>query len=181
MWLTLAGLAAASALEREEVGVVTIATQAQVGPFDGVPLSRVQDELLLRQLHHAGAKLVPVVIHIYDLHTHTHKQKHTQIMSSSVSNHTHIQAISSHTHTHTHLLLVPEHVRMYLICATYAQPEHLHLASAGPFIYNHCAFLMPDCVFVLCCTVQHPWHRWSVSPGPQAIHTHLVTECRHYR
>lgn len=51
--ITLAGLTAASALKGEQVGVVAVAPQAQVGPPDVVPPVRVEHELGLRQLHHA--------------------------------------------------------------------------------------------------------------------------------
>lgn len=45
---TLSGLAAASALEGEEVGVIAIAAQAKVRPPDSIALVCVQDELHLR-------------------------------------------------------------------------------------------------------------------------------------
>lgn len=60
----LPGVAAAAALEGEEVGVEAVAAQAQVGPPDGVALVRVQDELPLRQLHHPRAQLVPLIVHV---------------------------------------------------------------------------------------------------------------------
>lgn len=62
--VTLARLTAAAALKGEEVGVVTIAAQAQVRPPDVVAAMRVQDQLAVRQLHHAGAQLVPIVVHV---------------------------------------------------------------------------------------------------------------------
>lgn len=49
---TLSGLTAPAALEGEQVGVVTIAPQAQVGPPDVVTAMRVEDELGIGQLHH---------------------------------------------------------------------------------------------------------------------------------
>lgn len=67
--VTLARLTAAAALKGEEVGVVTIAAQAQVRPPDVVAAMRVQDQLAVRQLHHAGAQLVPIVVHVDHLPT----------------------------------------------------------------------------------------------------------------
>ena len=49
--LTLPGLASPAALEGEEIGVVAIATEAEVGPPNGISLPGVQDELALRELH----------------------------------------------------------------------------------------------------------------------------------
>ena len=64
MCLTLAGLAAPAALEGEEVGVVAVAAQAEVGPADGVSLAGVQDELRLCELHGARTQLVALIIYI---------------------------------------------------------------------------------------------------------------------
>lgn len=62
--LTLPCLAAAAALEGEEVGVVAVAAQAEVGPPDRVPLVSVQDELRLRQLHDPRPQLVAFIVHV---------------------------------------------------------------------------------------------------------------------
>lgn len=50
--LTLARLAAAAALKREQVRVIAIAAQAQVRPPDVVTAMGVEDELGISQLHH---------------------------------------------------------------------------------------------------------------------------------
>ena len=50
--LTLARLTAAATFKGEEVGVIAIAPQAEVGPADSVPLVQVQHQLTLGQLHH---------------------------------------------------------------------------------------------------------------------------------
>lgn len=60
----MARLAAAAALEREEVGVVAVAPQGHVGPPDDVAALGVEDELGFGHLHHAGAQLVPIVVHV---------------------------------------------------------------------------------------------------------------------
>lgn len=57
-------LAAAAALEGEEVGVVAVAAQAEVGPPDRVPLVSVQDELRLCQLHDPRSQLVAFIVHV---------------------------------------------------------------------------------------------------------------------
>lgn len=62
--LTLPRLAAPAALEGEEVGVVAVAAQAEVGPPDGIALVRVQDELRLRQLHNPRSQLVTFIVHV---------------------------------------------------------------------------------------------------------------------
>ena len=73
---TLSRLAAAPALKGEQVGVVAIATQAQVRPPDVIPAVRVEHQLALRQLHHARAQLIAIVVHVDHLaHTHTHRLK----------------------------------------------------------------------------------------------------------
>lgn len=50
--LTLACLTAAATLKGEEIGVVAIAPQAEVGPADSFLLVQVQHQLTLGQLHH---------------------------------------------------------------------------------------------------------------------------------
>lgn len=62
--LTLARLTTAATLEGEEVGVIAVAPQAEVGPADGLTPTQVQHQLALRQLHHPRAQLHPLVIHI---------------------------------------------------------------------------------------------------------------------
>lgn len=70
---TLSRLAAAAALKGEQVGVVAIATQAQVGPPDIITPMGVEHQLCLGQLHYTRAQLIPIVIHVDHLtHTHTH-------------------------------------------------------------------------------------------------------------
>lgn len=64
---TLPCLAPASTLEGEEVGVITIATKAQVRPPDCITLVCTENQLLLRQLHDPSAQLVPVIVHIHHL------------------------------------------------------------------------------------------------------------------
>lgn len=65
--LTLARLTAAATLEGEEVGVVTVAPQAEVRPADGFPLVQMQHHLTLGQLHHPRAQLHPFIIHVCHL------------------------------------------------------------------------------------------------------------------
>lgn len=65
--VTLAGLTAASTLKGEQVGVVTVAAQAEVRPPDGVPFPCVKNELCLSELHDSRAQLVALIIHIGDL------------------------------------------------------------------------------------------------------------------
>ena len=67
MLFTLPCLAATTALEREQVGVVAVATQAEIGPPDGVPLTCVKNELSLGELHDPRAQLVSLIVHIGDL------------------------------------------------------------------------------------------------------------------
>lgn len=65
--LTLASLTPPATLKREEVGVVAIAPQAEVRPADGLAPMQVQHQLTLGQLHHSGAQLHPLIIHIRHL------------------------------------------------------------------------------------------------------------------
>lgn len=62
--LTLPCVASTTALEGEEVGVIAIAAQAEVGPPDSISLVSVQDELRLCQLHNPRSQLVTFIIHI---------------------------------------------------------------------------------------------------------------------
>lgn len=62
--LTLSCLAATATLEGEEVGVVAIATQAQVRPFDGLTLAGAEHQLHVGQLHDTSAQLVSIVVNI---------------------------------------------------------------------------------------------------------------------
>lgn len=57
-------VAATAALEGEEVGVVAIAAQAEVGPPDCISLVSVQDELRLRQLHNPRSQLITFIVHV---------------------------------------------------------------------------------------------------------------------
>lgn len=65
--LTLPSLTATTALKRKQVGVVAVASQAEVRPPDGVPLTRVKNELGLGELHDPRAQLVALIVHIGDL------------------------------------------------------------------------------------------------------------------
>lgn len=65
--LTLPGLTAATTLKRKKVGVVAVATQAEIRPPDGIPLACVKDELRLCELHGPRTQLVALIIHIGDL------------------------------------------------------------------------------------------------------------------
>lgn len=65
--LTLASLTPAATLKREEVGVVAIAPQAEVRPADSLAPMQVQHQLALGQLHHSGAQLHPLIIHVRHL------------------------------------------------------------------------------------------------------------------
>ncbi len=67
MLLTLPGLTASAALKRKEVGVVAVASQAEIRPPDGVPLTCVKNELRLGELHDPRAQLVALIVHIGDL------------------------------------------------------------------------------------------------------------------
>lgn len=62
--LTLPRVAATATLEGEEVGVVAVAAQAEVGPPDCISLVSVQDELCLRQLHQPSSQLVSFIVHV---------------------------------------------------------------------------------------------------------------------
>jgi len=64
---TLSRLTTAAALKWKQVGVVAVATQAEIRPPDGVPLTRVKDELSLSELHDPRAQLVALIVHIDDL------------------------------------------------------------------------------------------------------------------
>lgn len=57
-------LAATTALKGEEVGVIAIAAQAEVGPPDSISLVSVQDELRLCQLHNPRSQLVTFIVHV---------------------------------------------------------------------------------------------------------------------
>lgn len=57
-------LAAPAALEGEEVGVVAVAAQAEVGPPDSISLVSVQDELRLCQLHNPRSQLITFIVHV---------------------------------------------------------------------------------------------------------------------
>lgn len=65
--LTLSSLTAATALKREQVRVVAVASQTEIRPPDGVPLPCVKNELSLGELHDSRAQLVALIIHISDL------------------------------------------------------------------------------------------------------------------
>lgn len=69
--LTLSSLTAPATLKGEEVGVIAVAPQTEVGPSDGISLACVQYELGLCELHSARAQLIPLIIHI----GHLHRQK----------------------------------------------------------------------------------------------------------
>lgn len=60
-------MAATATLEGEEVGVVAVAAQAEVGPPDCISLVSVQDELRLRQLHNPRSQLVAFIVHVRHL------------------------------------------------------------------------------------------------------------------
>lgn len=59
--------AVTTALEGEEVGVIAIAAQAEVGPPDSISLVSVQDELRLCQLHNPKSHLVTFIVHLHYL------------------------------------------------------------------------------------------------------------------
>lgn len=86
--LTLPGLTATAALKRKQVGVVAVAPEAEVRPPDGVPLSRVKNELSLSELHDARAQLVALIIHVGDLRQgrrrFTFKEKNKKPLCMSV-------------------------------------------------------------------------------------------------
>lgn len=65
--LTLARLTPAATLKGEEVGIIAIAPQAKVRPADSLPPMQVKHQLALGQLHHPGAQLHPLIIHIRHL------------------------------------------------------------------------------------------------------------------
>lgn len=67
MLLTLPGLTATAALKRKQVGVVAVASQAEIWPPDGIPLTCVKNELGLGELHDPRAQLVALIVHIGDL------------------------------------------------------------------------------------------------------------------
>lgn len=67
MCLTLPCLTAASTLKRKQVGVVAVASQAEIRPPDGVSLPCVKYELGLGELHDPRAQLVALIIHVDDL------------------------------------------------------------------------------------------------------------------
>lgn len=67
MLLTLPRLTATTALKREQVGVIAVASQAEIWPSDGVPLTCVKNELGLGELHDPRAQFVALIIHIGDL------------------------------------------------------------------------------------------------------------------
>lgn len=65
--LTLARLTPAATLKGEEVGIIAIAPQAKVRPADSLPPMQVKHQLALCQLHHPGAQLHALIIHIRHL------------------------------------------------------------------------------------------------------------------
>lgn len=67
MLLTLPGLTAAAALKWKQVGVIAVATQAEIWPPNGVPLTCVKNELSLGELHDPRAQLVALIVYICDL------------------------------------------------------------------------------------------------------------------
>ena len=85
MLLTLAGLTAAAALEGEQVGVISVAPQAEVGPPDGVPLARVEDELRLRELHGARTEFVPLIIYIGHLSITTQPFRQAHVIGGGLA------------------------------------------------------------------------------------------------
>lgn len=76
--LTLPCLAATTALKGEEVGVIAIAAQAEVGPPDSISLVSVQDELCLCQLHNPRSQLVTFIIHVRYLQRPQSSHQETQ-------------------------------------------------------------------------------------------------------
>lgn len=76
--VTLSRLAAAAALEGEEVGVVTIATEAQVRPPHCITLVCAENELVLGQLHDPSPELVTVIVNVHHLCTHAHTHINTR-------------------------------------------------------------------------------------------------------
>lgn len=65
--LTLARLTPTATLKGEEVGIVAVAPQAKVRPADSLAPMQVKHQLALCQLHHPGAQLHPLIIHIRHL------------------------------------------------------------------------------------------------------------------
>lgn len=64
---TLPCLTAAAALKGKQVGVIAVASQAEIRPPDGVSFACVKNELSLGELHDPRAQLVAFIININDL------------------------------------------------------------------------------------------------------------------
>lgn len=64
---TLPGLTAAATLKRKQIGVIAVASQAEIWPPDGVPLTCVKNELSLGELHDPRAQLIALIVYIGDL------------------------------------------------------------------------------------------------------------------
>lgn len=77
----MARLAAAAALEREQIRVVAIAAQAQIRPPDVIAAMGMEDELGVGQLHHSRAQFVSIVVHI----DHLTGRERESVMTSDIS------------------------------------------------------------------------------------------------
>lgn len=65
--LTLPSLTAPTALKRKQIRVIAVAAQAEIWPPDGVPLTCMENEFGLGELHDPRAQLIALIIHISDL------------------------------------------------------------------------------------------------------------------
>lgn len=74
---TLSSQAAAPTLKGEEVGVIAIASQAEVWPPNSITFVCVQNKLPLCQLHNPRAQLVALIVNI------CHLQKHQNLLSGA--------------------------------------------------------------------------------------------------
>lgn len=145
--LTLPRLTAATALKREQVGVVAVAAQAEIRPSDGVPLTRVKNELGLGELHDAGAQLVALIVHICDL-GHRWKYIYVQPTTIHVSCDTQVSTsrkIQKNLRSRFGLFTLNLVRWLSLMGSLYRQLQQLPIASAGQLkpvseadIITHC-------------------------------------------
>lgn len=84
----MARLAAAAALEREQVRVVAIAAQAQIRPPDVIATMGMEDELGVGQLHHSRAQFVSIVVHVDHLTGRERESVRTSDISRLYRDHT---------------------------------------------------------------------------------------------
>lgn len=156
---TLSRLAASAALKREQVGVVTIAPQAQVRPPDVVAAMCVEDELGIGQLHHTWAQFVPIVVHVYHLHrykwqwqqqqsersTHnnTVRERNTQQHHSQKEVHTTTTTTHSQRGTHD-----DNNTEVHMMTTTHRQ-RGTHDKNTGREVHTRTTYSVGVCLSVL--------------------------------